>query len=100
MSKPKSKKKGDHSQRRPGGHNRPKRQAKKGKGKKQSMPMPEITEELDLSERQEKELQENLTTWLAVLFNKDKMLAYQLGHQFEDLIIRCTMKNSNCTNAL
>ncbi|XP_053213455.1 degenerin-like protein unc-105 [Panonychus citri] len=30
--------------------------------------------------------------------NKDKHLTYQLGHQFEQLIQRCTIKSTNCTH--
>lgn len=59
--------------------------------------MPEI-ENIELTERQEKELQENLTTWLAVMVNKNKNLTFNLGHQFDDMILRCTIKNSNCTH--
>lgn len=55
-------------------------------------------DEIELTEREEKELQENLTTWLAVMANKDKHLTYQLGHQFEQLIQRCTIKSTNCTH--
>jgi len=57
-----------------------------------------IGDEIELTERQEKELQENLTTWLAVMAHKDKKLANLLGHQFEDMILRCTIKSSNCTH--
>lgn len=55
-------------------------------------------DELELTEREEKEIQENLTTWLAVMANVDKQLTLQLGHQFEDLILRCTIKSNNCTD--
>ena len=58
---------------------------------------PEL-EAFELTERQEKELQENLTTWLAVMVNKNKNLTVNLGHQFDDMILRCTIKNSNCTH--
>lgn len=58
---------------------------------------PEL-EAIELTERQEKELQENLTTWLAVMVNKNKNLTVNLGHQFDDMILRCTIKNSNCTH--
>lgn len=57
-----------------------------------------LTEEIELTEREEKELQENLTTWLAVMNNVDKNLTTQLGHQFEDMLLRCTMKSNNCTD--
>ena len=58
---------------------------------------PEI-EMFELTEREEKELQENLTTWLAVMANKNKNLTFTLGHQFDDLVLRCTIKSSNCTH--
>lgn len=57
-----------------------------------------LIEEIELTEREEKELQENLTTWLAVMNNVDKNLTIQLGHQFEDMLLRCTMKSNNCTD--
>jgi hypothetical protein len=59
--------------------------------------LPEM-ENIELTERQEKELQENLTTWLAVMVNKNKNLTFNLGHQFDNMILRCTIKNSNCTH--
>ncbi|KAI1304252.1 Degenerin -like protein [Halotydeus destructor] len=55
-------------------------------------------DEIELTEREEKELQENLTTWLAVMANVDKDLTLYLGHQFEDFVLRCTMKSNNCTD--
>lgn len=55
-------------------------------------------DELELTEREEKEIQENLTTWLAVMANVDKDLTLHLGHQFEDMMLRCTMKSNNCTD--
>lgn len=57
-----------------------------------------LIEEIELTEREEKELQENLTTWLAVMNNVDKNLTQMLGHQFEDMLLRCTMKSNNCTD--
>lgn len=57
-----------------------------------------LPEEIELTEREEKELQENLTTWLAVMNNVDKNLTTMLGHQFEDMLLRCTMKSNNCTD--
>ena len=57
-----------------------------------------LIEEIELTEREEKELQENLTTWLAVMNNVDKNLTTMLGHQFEDMLLRCTMKSNNCTD--
>ena len=92
---------------------REKRQAWKNKKPKESTPAPAKgsdskqkpnisdnvpADELELTEREEKELQENLTTWLAVMANKDKKLANRLGHQFEDMILRCTIKSTNCTH--
>uniref|UniRef100_A0AAN0LW06 Epithelial sodium channel/degenerin-like protein n=1 Tax=Polyphagotarsonemus latus TaxID=1204166 RepID=A0AAN0LW06_9ACAR len=55
-------------------------------------------EMIELTEREEKELQENLTTWLAVMANKNKNLTFFLGHQFDDMILRCTIKSTNCTH--
>lgn len=52
----------------------------------------------ELTEREEKELQENLTTWLAVMANKNKNLTFTLGHQFDDMVLRCTIKSANCTH--
>lgn len=51
-----------------------------------------------LTERQERELQESLTNWLAVMNNIDQKLTWSLGHQFDDMIMRCTMKSINCTH--
>lgn len=62
---------------------------------------PEVNPEIemfDLTEREEKELQENLTTWLAVMANKNKNLTFTLGHQFDDMVLRCTIKSANCTH--
>lgn len=56
------------------------------------------SDEIELTEREEKEIQENLTAWLAVMANVDKELTVSLGHQFEEMILRCTMKSNNCTN--
>lgn len=53
--------------------------------------------EFELTERQERELQENLTNWLAVMYQLDSQLTRSLGHQFDDMILRCTMKSINCT---
>lgn len=64
----------------------------------QAWPEEPLTEEIELTEREEKELQENLTTWLAVMSNVDKNLTQMLGHQFEDMMLRCTMKSNNCTD--
>ena len=55
-------------------------------------------EEYELTEREEKELQENLTNWLAVIYNSNEKLAKKLSHQFEDMILRCTIKATNCTH--
>jgi hypothetical protein len=55
-------------------------------------------EEIELTEREEKELQENLTNWLAVIYNSNDKLAKKLSHQFEDMILRCTIKATNCTH--
>ena len=55
-------------------------------------------EEYELTEREEKELQENLTNWLAVIYNSNEVLAKKLSHQFEDMILRCTIKATNCTH--
>lgn len=52
----------------------------------------------ELTERQERELQENLTNWLAVMYNRDPELTRSLGHQFDDMILRCSMKHINCTH--
>lgn len=59
---------------------------------------PIVPEEFELTERQERELQENLTNWLAVMYNRDSDLTRSLGHQFNDMILRCTMKSINCTH--
>ena len=67
-----------------------------GRGKHD--PYDGLVEEIELTEREEKELQENLTTWLAVMNNVDKNLTKMLGHQFEDMLLRCTMKSNNCTD--
>ena len=53
--------------------------------------------DFELTERQERELQENLTNWLAVMYQLDSQLTRSLGHQFDDMILRCTMKSINCT---
>ena len=66
--------------------------------KKKHKPGEEDVEEIELTERQEKELQENLTTWLAVMANADKDLTMVLGHQLEDMLLRCTIKSNNCTD--
>jgi len=58
---------------------------------------PALPEDFELTERQERELQENLTNWLAVMYNRDPQLTRSLGHQFDDMILRCTMKSINCT---
>lgn len=55
-------------------------------------------EDIELTEREEKELQENLTNWLAVMHNSDEKITKMLGHQFEDMILRCTIKTTNCTH--
>ncbi|RWS23454.1 Amiloride-sensitive sodium channel-like protein [Leptotrombidium deliense] len=68
------------------------------RGPKDQEPPTPSPEEIELTERQEKELQENLTTWLAVMAIRDKELTYQLGHQFEDMVLRCTIKSTNCTH--
>lgn len=59
---------------------------------------PTLPEEFELTERQERELHENLTNWLAVMYNRDPDLTRSLGHQFDDMILRCTMKSINCTH--
>ena len=59
---------------------------------------PPPLEEYELTEREEKELQENLTNWLAVIYNSNDRLAKNLSHQFEDMILRCTIKATNCTH--
>lgn len=59
---------------------------------------PALPEDFELTERQERELQENLTNWLAVMNNRDPELTWSLGHQFDDMILRCTMKSINCTH--
>lgn len=56
-----------------------------------------LPEDFELTERQERELQENLTNWLAVMYQRDAQLTRSLGHQFDDMILRCTMKSINCT---
>ncbi|XP_074594392.1 epithelial sodium channel subunit alpha-like [Brevipalpus obovatus] len=58
-----------------------------------------LQDEVDLTEREEKELQENLTTWLAVMWKKDKKITLRLGHQFEQMVLRCTIKSTNCTHS-
>lgn len=60
--------------------------------------LPTLPEDFEVSERMERELQENLTNWLAVMYNRDPKLARSLGHQFDDMILRCTMKFFNCTH--
>lgn len=70
----------------------------KGGNRHPGWPEEPLTEEIELTEREEKELQENLTTWLAVMSNVDKNLTQMLGHQFEDMMLRCTMKSNNCTD--
>lgn len=60
------------------------------------MPVSPI-EDFELTERQERELQENLTNWLAVMYQRDPQMTRSLGHQFDDMILRCTMKSINCT---
>lgn len=60
--------------------------------------MPIISEDFELTERQERELQENLTNWLAVMNQRDSQFTWSLGHQFDDMILRCTMKSINCTH--
>ncbi|KPM03791.1 Amiloride-sensitive sodium channel-like protein [Sarcoptes scabiei] len=55
--------------------------------------------EIELTEREEKELQENLTNWLAVIYNSNEKIAKQLGHQFENFVLRCTIRSTNCTHA-
>lgn len=60
--------------------------------------VPAIPDDFELTERQERELQENLTNWLAVMHNRDPELTWSLGHQFDDMILRCTMKSINCTH--
>lgn len=59
---------------------------------------PNLPEDFELTERQERELQENLTNWLAVMYNRDPQLTWSLGHQFDDMILRCSMKSVNCTH--
>lgn len=54
--------------------------------------------DIELTEREEKELQENLTNWLAVIYNSNEKIAQELGHQFEDFILRCTIRSTNCTS--
>lgn len=58
---------------------------------------PAMTDDFELTERQERELQENLTNWLAVMYNREPLVTKTLGHQFDDMILRCTMKSINCT---
>ena len=41
---------------------------------------PPPVEEYELTEREEKELQENLTNWLAVIYNSNEKLAKRLSH--------------------
>lgn len=65
-----------------------------------TFPPPALPEEFEISERQERELQENMTNWLAVMYNRDPKLTESLGHQFGDMILRCTMKSTNCTHPL
>lgn len=55
--------------------------------------------DIELTEREEKELQENLTNWLAVIYNSNEKIAKELGHHFEDLVLRCTIRSTNCTHA-
>lgn len=59
---------------------------------------PALPDDFELTERQERELQENLTNWLAVMYNRDPQLTWSLGHQFDDMILRCSMKSINCTH--
>ena len=54
--------------------------------------------DIELTEREEKELQENLTNWLAVIYNSNEKIAKELGHQFEDFVLRCTIRSTNCTH--
>ena len=56
-----------------------------------------LPDDFELTERRERELQENLTNWLAVMYQRDAQLTRSLGHQFDDMILRCTMKSINCT---
>lgn len=56
-----------------------------------------VTEDFEYTERIERELQNNLTNWLAVMYNRDPKLTWSLGHQFEDMILRCSMRYTNCT---
>ena len=60
---------------------------------------PAYFDNIELTEREEKELQENLTNWLAVIYNSNEKIAKQIGHQFEDLILRCTIRSTNCAHA-
>lgn len=57
-----------------------------------------LDNDIELTEREEKELQENLTNWLAVIYNSNEQITKKLGHQFEDLILRCTIRSTNCTH--
>lgn len=43
-------------------------------------------------------MQENLTNWLAVVHNANQGMTKLLGHQYDDLILRCTIKTHNCTH--
>lgn len=60
---------------------------------------PAYFDNIELSEREEKELQENLTNWLAVIYNSNEKISKQIGHQFEDLVLRCTIRSTNCAHA-
>src|SRR5699024_5376493 len=57
-----------------------------------------LENDIELTEREEKELQENLTNWLAVMYNSNEKIAQELGHQFEDFVLRCTIRSTNCTS--
>lgn len=69
-----------------------------GMGKDGSTPML-LDGDIELTEREEKELQENLTNWLAVIYNSNEKIAKELSHQFEDFVLRCTIRSTNCTHA-
>ncbi|OTF69615.1 Amiloride-sensitive sodium channel-like protein [Euroglyphus maynei] len=60
---------------------------------------PAYFDNIELTEREEKELQENLTNWLAVIYNSNEKIAKQIGHQFEDLVLRCSIRSTNCAFA-
>lgn len=62
------------------------------------LPTSGLPEDFEHNERMERELTQNLTDWLAVMYQRDPQLTMSLGHQFDDMLLRCTMKSNNCTH--